>query len=73
MTLSKDTQRHIKFWIDHPFLDSYLVMIIAGALGHMRHCPILYSFSYVEVLLIVVGLQLLWPLGDYYFKPKEKK
>lgn len=49
-------------WLGHYILDPYIIILALGAVGNMRHMPLLYSFGYWQVFLINVALQHIWPI-----------
>lgn len=54
-------QNYYLAWLGHLTIDPFVVMILLGALGHLRHWAILYSFSYIQVWLATVAAQYFWP------------
>lgn len=60
--------------LSHFVLDPFVAMVALGAVGHMRHMPVLYSFSYAQMFLINVALQFIFPvISDPKIIPSKEK
>lgn len=51
-----------RLWVQHLTLDPFIIMLALGSVGHMRNIPLLYSFSYVQILLVNLALQHFTPI-----------